>query len=99
MSEAAAEQIDLFAWAEALERERVADANRRRSARRGFIVIATDPKVHPDHPDYRRVYATEAATPARAVRKVRPHATGRRLRPYLATGQYKHELTHAAWVA
>lgn len=100
MNEAAAQQIDLFSWAEELEREqaRVEATNKARAARRGFIVIATDPEVHPDHPDYRRVYATEALTPAKAVRKVRPLAAGRRLRAYLATGQYKHELANAAWV-
>ena len=101
MSRAAAEQIDLFTWAEELECEeqRVATANRKRATRRGFIVIATNPDVHPDDPDYRRVYATEAQTPARAIRKVRPYEAGRRLRAYLATGQYKHELANAAWVS
>jgi hypothetical protein len=100
MTEATAQQIDLFAWADELECEnaRIADANRQRAARRGYIVIATDPELHPDHADYRRVYATEARTPARAIRKVRPLAAGRRLRAYLATGQYKHELANAAWV-
>lgn len=101
MSESTAQQIDLFAWAEELEGEqerRVAETNRKRATRRGFIVIATDPEVHPDDPNYRRVYATEAQTPARAVRKVRPLAGGRRLRAYLATGQYRHELANAAWV-
>lgn len=100
MNPATAEQIDLFAWAEELEREqgRVAQANRKRASRRGFIVIATNPDIHPDRPDYRLVYATEATTPARAIRKVRPHATGRRLRAFLATGQYKHELANASWI-
>jgi len=100
MNEAAAEQIDLFAWAAELERQqqRISEANEKRATRRGYIVIATDPELHPDHHDYRRVYATEARTPARAVRKIRPLAAGRRLRAYLATGQYKHELANAAWV-
>lgn len=94
-------QIDLFAWSEELEREhaRVAEANRARSERRGFLVFATDPDVGPDSPDYRRVYATEEKTPARAIRKVRPLAPGRRLRAYLATSQYRNELANARWVA
>lgn len=66
--------------------------------RSGAEPPTSDPEIHPDGPNYRRVYATEAQTPARAVRKVRPLAGGRRLRPYLATGQYKHELANAAWV-
>jgi hypothetical protein len=96
-----ATQIDLFAWAEELELEhdRVAEANRARSERRGFLVFATDPEANPDSPDYRRVYATEEKTPARAIRKVRPLAPHRRLRAYLATGQYRHELANASWVA
>ncbi len=93
-------QIDLFAWADELERERrrVENANRARAERRGFLVFATDPNASPDSPDYRRVYATEERTPARAIRKVRPLASGRRLRAYLATGQYRHELANARWV-
>jgi hypothetical protein len=77
MAESAA-QIDLFAWAEELEREQglIAEANRARSERRGFLVFATDPEAGPDAPDYRR-----------------------RLRAYLATGQYRHELANARWVA
>lgn len=96
-----ATQIDLFAWAEELEheRDRIDQANRARSERRGFLVFATDPGAAPDSPDYRRVYATEEKTPARAIRKVRPLAPGRRMRAYLATGQYRHELAHARWVA
>lgn len=96
-----ATQIDLFAWAEELEREqgRIAEANRARAERRGYIVFATDPEAGPDAPDYRRVYATEERTPARAIRKVRPLVPGRRLRAYLATGQYRHELANARWVA
>lgn len=97
----AATQIDLFAWADELEQERrrVENANRDRAEQRGFLVFATDPEAGPDSPDYRRVYATEERTPARAVRKVRPLAPGRRLRAYLATGQYRHELANARWVA
>lgn len=94
-------QIDLFAWAEELEheRDRIDKANHARSERRGFLVFATDPDAAPDSPDYRRVYATEEKTPARAIRKVRPLAPGRRMRAYLATGQYRHELANARWVA
>ncbi|MGH2965128.1 MAG: hypothetical protein ACRDMH_07080 [Solirubrobacterales bacterium] len=94
-------QIDLFAWAEELneEREQLERANAERSRRRGYLVFATDPSVHPDDPEYREVYATEAKTPAQAVRKIRPLAgSGRRLRAYLATGSYRHELAHAKWV-
>jgi hypothetical protein len=96
----AATQIDLFAWAEELERERkrIESVNRARAERRGFLVFATDPEAAPDSPDYRRVYATEERTPARAIRKIRPLAHGRRLRAYLATGQYRHELADARWV-
>jgi hypothetical protein len=96
-----ATQIDLFAWADELERERhqIESANRARAERRGFLVFATDPEAAPDSPDYRRVYATEEKTPARAIRKVRPLVPGRRLRAYLATGQYRHELANARWVA
>ncbi len=99
MGETAA-QRDLFAWADELERERrrIEEANRDRSQRRGFLVFATDPEAGPDSPDYRRVYATEEKTPARAIRKVRPLVSKRRLRAYLATGQYRHELANARWV-
>jgi hypothetical protein len=95
------QQIDLFAWARELdeERERVQRANERRAARRGFLVFATDPSIHPDAPDYREVYATEARTQAQAIAKVRPLAEGRRLRAYLATGHYSNELADARWVA
>jgi hypothetical protein len=94
-------QIDLFAWARDLEqeRERVAETNEQRAARRGFLVFATDPSAGPDAPDYRKVFATEAKTPAQAVAKVRPLAAGRRLRAYLATGHYSDELADARWVA
>jgi hypothetical protein len=93
-------QIDLFAWAEELneEREQLEQANAERASRRGYLVFATDPDVHPDEPGYREVYATEAKTHAQAVRKVRPLADGRRLRAYLATGTYRHELADARWV-
>jgi hypothetical protein len=96
----AATQIDLLAWAEELERERkrIESVNRARAERRSFLVFATDPEAGPDSPDYRRVYATEERTPARAIRKIRPLAPGRRLHAYLATGQYRHELADASWV-
>ena len=57
-------QIDLFAWARELEqeRERVADANAERAARRGYLVFATDPGIAPEQSGYREVYATEART-------------------------------------
>jgi hypothetical protein len=94
-------QIDLFAWAEELEeeRERVEATNADRASRRGYIVFATDPEIPPDEPEYRQVYATEARTPNQAVAKVRPLAERRRLRAYLATGQYRDELADARWVA
>lgn len=95
------EQIDLATWAQELEqeRQRVADVNQQRAARRGFLVFATDPDRAPDEPGYRDVYATEARTPGEAAAKVRPLAEGRRLRTYLATGTYKDELADARWVA
>ena len=70
------EQIDLATWARQLEeeRERVAEINERRAARRGFLVFATDPNRGPDEPGYREVYATEARTPGEAAAKVRPVA-------------------------
>lgn len=94
-------QIDLFAWARELEaeRERVGQINAERASRRGYLVFATDPAVSPDKADYRRVYATEAKTPAHAAAKVRPLAEGRRLRAYLATGRYRDELAEARWLA
>lgn len=96
-----AAQIDLFTWADELEREhrQIEKTNRARAERRGFLVFATDPSLGPDSPDYRRVYATEERTPARAIRKVRPLVPGCRLRAYLATGHYRHELANAHWVA
>ena len=95
------QQIDLFAWARELqqERERVEAVNEKRARRRGFLVFATDPSVDPDAPDYRQVFATEADSPAKAVAKIRPLATGRRLRAYLATGHYSDQLAEARWVA
>lgn len=94
-------QIDLAAWAQELddERERLEKANQQRSARRGYLVFATDPSCAPDEPGYREVFATEAKTPGEATAKVRPLAEGRRLRTFLATGTYKDELADARWVA
>lgn len=94
-------QIDLFAWARELEqeRERVADANAERAARRGYLVFATDPGIAPEQSGYREVYATEATTPNQAMAKVKPITEGRRLRAYLATGRYRDELAEARWVA
>lgn len=91
-------QMDLLAWARDLEDE-LESVNAERAARRGFIVIATDPAVNTDSPDYRQVFATEAKTPNQAIVKVRPITDGRRLRAFLATGTYKHELADARWVA
>jgi len=101
MAPEAGQQIDLLAWAKELEdeRARVAAVNERRARRRGFLVFATDPSVDPDAPEYRQVFATEADTPAKAVAKVRPLASGRRLRAYLATGHYSDQLAEARWVA
>jgi hypothetical protein len=94
-------QIDLGAWANELEEERaqIENINKKRAARRGFLVFATDPDRAPDEPGYREVFATEARTPGEATAKVRPLADGRRLRTFLATGTYKDELADARWVA
>lgn len=92
-------QVDLFAWADELERERIADINAERAARRGYIVFATDPDIAPDEPGYRETYATEAKTPNQALAKVRSITDGRRLRAYLATGRYRDELADARWIA
>ena len=94
-------QADLFAWADELEaeRERIADINEERAARRGWVVFATAPDVSPEEPGYRDVYATEAKTPNQAMAKVRPLAEGRRLRAYRVTGRYRDELAEARWVA
>ena len=93
-------QPDLFQWAAELEQEqeRVRAVNEERASRRGFVVLATDPTIDPDSPGYREVYATEAATPAEAVAKVRPLTGERRLRAYLATGTYSDQLAVARWV-
>lgn len=101
VTEKAAEQIDLFAWAQDLEeeRQRIADINAERAARRGWLVFATDPDVTPDEPGYRAVYATEARTSNQAMAKVRPIAEGRRLHAYRVTGRYRDELAEARWVA
>lgn len=97
----ATEQLDLFAWADDLEaeRDRIAEVNEERAARRGYLVFATDPEISPDEPGYREFYATEARTPSQAMSKVRPIAEGRRLRAYLATGRYREALAEARWVA
>jgi hypothetical protein len=93
-------QTDLFAWVHEMdqERERVETTNAERARRRGYLVFAIDSSVHPDEPDYRQVFATEAKTPNEAAAKVRPLAPGRRLRTYLATGTYSDELADARWV-
>jgi len=101
LTPASGTQIDLLAWAQELQedRKRVERTNAERVTRRGYLVFATDPNVSPDEPGYREVYATEAKTPNQAVAKVRQLAEGRRLRAYLATGQYRDELADARWVA
>ncbi len=101
MTPAPENQSDLFAWARELEqeRQRIARSNAERAGRRGYLVFATDPTVSPEDPAYREVYATEAKTPAQAAAKVRPLTEGRRLRAYLATGTYSHELADARWLA
>src|SRR5437016_5032048 len=55
-------QIDLAAWAQEFEeeRKRLEQANKKRAARRGYLVFATDPELAPDDPGYREVFATEA---------------------------------------
>ena len=80
------------------EAERIAQINAERSACRGFLIFATDPSI-PDAPDYRRVYMTQARTPAKAAAKIRPLSDKRRLHVYLATGQYRDEIANAQWVA
>lgn len=94
-------QIDLSVWAHELEQERarLEAVNQDRAARRGYLVFATDPELSPDDPTYRAVFATEAKTPGEATAKIRPLASGRRLRAYLATGTYRDELADAQWVA
>jgi hypothetical protein len=94
-------QENLSNWAEKVEEERarVQKANEERAARRGYLVFATNPECAPGDPGYREVFATEAKTPGEATAEVRPLAEGRRLRTFLATGTYKHELADARWVA
>ena len=101
MSAATDTQIDLFEWARELEREnaRIADINKERARRRGYLVFATDPSKHVDSAEYQQVYATEARTPYQAIAKIRPLAEGRRLRAFLTTGKYRDELADARWVA
>ena len=93
-------QVDLLEWLNEVNRERarVDQTNAERAQRRGYLIFATDPTAHPDQPGYRQVFATEAKTPAQAVGKARPHAPGRRLRAYLATGSYSDELADARWI-
>jgi len=93
-------QVDISTWAAELagESTRLEAVNQERAARRGHLVFATDPERSPDDPTYREVFATEAKTPGEAAAKVRPLATGRRLRTYLATGTYRDELADARWV-
>lgn len=76
----------------------VEQVNRERALRRGYIVFATDPTVAPDQPGYREAFATEARTARHAMARVRPLASDRRLRAFLATGIYRHELLNARWV-
>jgi len=90
------EQLDLLAYAR--ERQQIADSNSRRAALRGFVVFATDPTLDALAPNYRLAFATEAATPGQAVRKVASRAVGRRLRAFLGTGQYRDQYTAAEWV-
>ena len=94
------EQPDLFEWAAELQQEqdRVRAVNEERAGRRGYVILATDPTADPDSAHYRAVYATEAASPTQAIAKVRPLATDRRLRAFLATGTYSDELATARWV-
>lgn len=93
-------KIDSTSSARALEEEhgRIEQANERRAARRGYLVFATDPALAPDQAGYRDVFATEARTPSEAAAKIRPLASGRRLRTFLATGRYREELADARWV-
>lgn len=79
--------------------EQVAEeVNRERALCRGYIVFGTDPTVAPDEHGYRDVFATEARRARQAMAKVRPLASERRLRAFLATGVYRHELSNAHWV-
>lgn len=90
------EQLDLLTYAD--ERQHVAATNAGRAERRGYVVFATDPSVDVLAPDYRLVFATEAATPGQAARKVAPRAAGRRLRAFLGTGHYRDQYAAAEWV-
>lgn len=90
------EQLDLLNFGAQLSEERA--INRERAASRAFVVLATDPAVEVESSGYRRCYATQARTTAEAMRKVRPHAGERRLRAYLATGQYHEEFLTADWI-
>jgi hypothetical protein len=96
----AVSQPDLFEWAAELKQEeqRVRAVNDERSGHRGFVIFATDPTIDPDSPEYRHVYATEAASPAQAIAKIRPLTGDRRLRAYLATGTHSDQLATAQWV-
>jgi hypothetical protein len=62
MTTATGTQTDLFAWAQALEREnkRIAEINVQRVRNRGYLVFATDPSKGVDSAEYRHVYVTEA---------------------------------------
>lgn len=94
-----ADAFDQVAWVTPRSSSRWKSRRRAATKRRGFLVFATNPALHPDAPGYREVYATEAGTPAQAAAKVRPLAGERRLRVYLATGRYSDELADARWVA
>ena len=62
-------------------------------------MIATDPAVDTDSPDYREVFATEAKTPNQAVAKFGRSPRDDGSAPTSRTGTYKHELADARWVA
>jgi len=93
-------QIDLFVWAQDLEREnkRIAEINAQRVRNRGYLVFATDPSKGVDSAEYQQVYATEARTPNQAIAKVRPLAEDRRVLAFLSTGKYWGEVVDARWV-
>jgi hypothetical protein len=97
MSEHDHEQLDLGEYAAQLADEQA--EREAKARRRAFVVFATDPE-RAGEDDYKLVFACEAATPAEAVRKVRPVAGDeRRVSAYLASGRYKDELPQARWVA
>lgn len=81
---------------EQADEQLVERVNRERALRRGYIVFATDPTVAPDEHGYRHVFATEACTARQAMAKVRPLASDRGLRAFLATGAYRHELPNGS---